>query len=98
VTPGHTRGHQCVVIESGGKTAIFLGDLASWPIHIERLSWIPAYDVEPLVSLETKRSLARWAVEKRVLLIFEHHPEIQAGYLHPTDRSDRFRLEPIDLT
>lgn len=97
VTPGHTRAHQCVVIVSGGQTAIFLGDVASWPIHMERLSWVPAYDVEPLVSIETKRRLARWAVENRVLLIFEHHPEIVAGYLHSTERPDRFRLEPVQM-
>jgi glyoxylase-like metal-dependent hydrolase (beta-lactamase superfamily II) len=97
VTPGHTRAHQCVIIESGGQTAAFLGDVASWPIHIERLAWVPAYDVEPLASIETKRSLALWAIEKQVLLIFEHHPDIIAGYLHPTERSDRFRLEPIQV-
>jgi glyoxylase-like metal-dependent hydrolase (beta-lactamase superfamily II) len=97
VTPGHTRAHQCVVIESEGKTALFLGDVASWPIHMERLSWVPAYDVEPLVSIETKRNLARWAIEHHVLLIFEHHPEVCAGYLHPTERPDRFRLEPVEI-
>lgn len=97
VTPGHTRAHQCVVIESAGQTAIFLGDLASWPIHMERLAWVPAYDVEPLVSIETKRNLARWAIEKHALLIFEHHPDIRAGYLHTTERPDRFRLEPVDI-
>jgi glyoxylase-like metal-dependent hydrolase (beta-lactamase superfamily II) len=97
VTPGHTRAHQCVVVESGGQTALFLGDVASWPIHMERLSWIPAYDVEPLVSIETKRSLAHYAIENHVLLVFEHHPEIKAGYLHPTERPDRFRLEPVEM-
>jgi len=97
VTPGHTRAHQCVVIESGGQVALFLGDAASWPIHIERPAWVPAYDVEPLVSIETKRNLARWAVADHVLLIFEHHPKIIAGYLHPTERPDRFRLEPAEL-
>ncbi len=97
VTPGHTRGHQCVVVESLGQYAVFLGDLASWPIHMERLSWVPAYDVEPLISIETKRNMARWAVENRALLIFEHHPSIEAGYLHPTERPDRFRLEKVDM-
>jgi glyoxylase-like metal-dependent hydrolase (beta-lactamase superfamily II) len=97
VTPGHTRAHQCVVIESEGQTAVFLGDLASWPIHMERLSWVPAYDVEPLVSIETKRNLARWSIEKHALLIFEHHTKIKSGYLHETERPDRFRLEPIDI-
>jgi glyoxylase-like metal-dependent hydrolase (beta-lactamase superfamily II) len=98
VTPGHTRAHQSVVIESGGRMALFLGAAAPWPIHIERLSWVPAYDVEPLVSLETKRKLARWALDNHALLIFEHHPEIKAGYLHATKRPDRFRLEPVAIS
>jgi glyoxylase-like metal-dependent hydrolase (beta-lactamase superfamily II) len=98
VAPGHTRAHQCVVIESGERRALFLGDVAYWPIHIERLSWVPAYDTEPLSSIETKRNLARWAVENRALLIFEHHPEVEAGYLQVTERSDRFRLEPVSLS
>ena len=85
------------VIESGGQTAMFLGDAASWPIHVERLSWVPAYDVEPLISIETKRNLARWAVESKALLIFNHHPGGMAGTLHPTDRTDRFRLEPVAI-
>jgi glyoxylase-like metal-dependent hydrolase (beta-lactamase superfamily II) len=97
VTPGHTRAHQCVVVESEGHTAMFMGDLASWPIHMERLAWVPAYDVEPLVSIETKRRLAQWAVESHALLIFEHHPDIAAGYLHRTERPDRFRLEPVPI-
>lgn len=97
ITPGHTRAHQCVVVESQGRTAVFLGDLASWPIHMERLAWVPAYDLEPMVSIETKRSLAHWAIEKEALLIFEHHPEVMAGYLHPTERPDRFQLEPVEV-
>lgn len=97
ITPGHTRAHQSVVIESGEQTAMFMGDVASWPIHMERLAWVPAYDVEPLVSIETKRNLAHWAIENHILLIFGHHPKILAGYLHPTERPDRFRLEPMEV-
>jgi glyoxylase-like metal-dependent hydrolase (beta-lactamase superfamily II) len=97
VTPGHTRAHQSVIVESEGQTAITLGDVAPWPIHIERLAWVPAYDVEPLVTIETKRRLALWAIENHALLVFDHHPEIQAGYLHRTDRPDRFRLEPVEI-
>ncbi len=97
VTPGHTRSHQCVAVESEGQTALFMGDTASWPLHLERLAWVPAYDVEPMVSIETKRKLARWASEQGVLLIFEHHPEIIAGYLYATERPDRFRFEPVEV-
>ncbi len=95
LTPGHTPGHQCVVVESRGQTAIFLGDVATWPIHIEWLACVAAYDVQPLVSIETKRRLARWAVENQVLLVFEHHPEIAAGYLHSTTQPECFQLEMV---
>jgi len=97
VTPGHTPAHQSVVIESEGKTAIFMGDVALWPLHMECLECVPAYDVQPLVTIETKRRLARWAVENQALLMFDHHPEILAGYLHPTERPDRFRVEPVPM-
>ena len=95
VTPGHTPAHQSVIVESGGETAVFLADTAHWPLHMEKLEVLTAYDVQPLVTLETKRRLARWAIEHRALLIFNHHPDGVAGYLHPTDRPDRFRLEPV---
>jgi glyoxylase-like metal-dependent hydrolase (beta-lactamase superfamily II) len=97
VMPGHTRAHQCVIIESESRTAIFLGDVASWPVHMERLAWVPAYDVEPLESIETKRNLARWAIETQALLIFDHHPTVAAGTLHETERPDRFRIEPVEM-
>ncbi len=97
LAPGHTPAHQNVVIESGGETALFLADTAAWPLHMERLEVLTAYDVQPLVNLETKRRLARWAVEHHVLLIFDHYPDIPAGYLHPTERPDRFRVEPAHL-
>ena len=97
VTPGHTPAHQSVVVESEGETALFLADTAQWPLHMEKIEVLAAYDVQPLVNLETKRRLARWAVENRVLLIFDHHPDGIAGYLHPTNRPDRFRLEPAAL-
>jgi hypothetical protein len=58
---------------------------------------VPAYDVEPLVSIETKRNLARWAVETEALLIFDHHPTVAAGILRETERPDRFRIEPVEM-
>jgi len=81
VTRGHTRAHQSVVIESNGQTAAFLGDLASRPVYMERLGWISAFDTEPLETLETKRALREWAVERHALLFFEHDLGTPLGYL-----------------
>ena len=94
VTRGHTRAHQSVIIESGGKTAIYLSDLAPLTINLERLAWIPASDVEPLETIETKRSIVHWALEKGVLLIFEHDTRIPMGYLR--EREGEYKVEPLE--
>jgi len=90
VTRGHSRGHQSVVIESGGETAVLLGDLAVLTPHLERLAWISAYDSEPLESLESKRAMRDWVLERHALLLFEHDPRTPMGYL--INEGDRFRV------
>lgn len=96
VTPGHTPGHQCVLFESGGQHALFVADLASYAVHFERLGWMTAYDVEPLVTLETKRRWQEWALETDALLIFQHDTRVPAGRL-VRDGKIR-RIEPIPVT
>ncbi len=95
VSRGHTRAHQSVIIESQGQKAIYLGDLAPWKENIERLSWTPAGDVEPLETMETKRAFQQWALEEEVLLVFEHDPRITAGYLR--QHGDKFEVEPVTV-
>jgi glyoxylase-like metal-dependent hydrolase (beta-lactamase superfamily II) len=70
-TPGHTPHHQSVVLCSAGETACFLGDVVPTAHHLP-LPWIMGYDVEPLVTLESKRALLAEALAAEWLLIFEH--------------------------
>ena len=49
------------------------------------LPWIMGYDVEPLVTLESKRLLLRRAREEGWLLVFEHDPVVPWGRLDPAD-------------
>lgn len=81
VTPGHTRAHQSVVFEQGGQAALYVVDMASFSVHFAHLSWMTAYDVEPLVTLETKRVWQQWALKHDALLIFTHDPAISVGRL-----------------
>ncbi len=93
LTPGHTPGHQSVLFESGGQAALFVADMASYAIQFEKLAWMTAYDVEPLVTLETKRCWQQWALQTGGLLIFQHDTQVAAahfvaqegggGVLHP---------------
>jgi len=92
ISRGHTRAHQSVIIESGGKVAIYLGDLSPLTVMMERLAWVPAYDVEPLETIETKRRIRQWALENKALLIFAHESQVPMGYLR--EEEGKYKVEP----
>jgi len=96
VTPGHTPGHMSVRIESRGQQAAFLCDLASLAVHFERLAWMTAFDVQPLVTLETKRHWQQWALETKALLFFPHDASRPAGRLRRDERG-RPTVQPVSV-
>ncbi|HTK47573.1 MAG TPA: MBL fold metallo-hydrolase [Gemmatimonadaceae bacterium] len=77
-TPGHTPHHQGILVESGGERLFFLADLAPTAAHVP-LPWIMAYDVEPLVTLETKRRVWAEAASERWTVMFEHDAQHAFG-------------------
>jgi glyoxylase-like metal-dependent hydrolase (beta-lactamase superfamily II) len=92
LTPGHVPYHQSVLVDGGdGEIACFLGDVCPTSAHLP-LPWIMGYDVEPLVTLETKRRLLARAAEERWLLVFEHDWEVPWG--HVTHDGKRYIVEP----
>ena len=97
VTPGHTPAHMSIRIESNGEHAAFLCDLASMAVHFQRLAWMSAFDVEPLVTLETKRRWQQWALETNALLFFPHDAYTPAGRL-TQDESGRLQIKPLPFT
>jgi len=90
-TAGHTRFHQIIYIESGGKTAVFTADLIPTTAHID-VPWIMAYDLYPMETLDFKRAFIKEAVENEYLIFFEHDPQVAAGYIRAKDR--RLSVEP----
>jgi glyoxylase-like metal-dependent hydrolase (beta-lactamase superfamily II) len=93
VTAGHTRCHQGVKIESGGRVAFFLGDLIPTVSHLP-LPYIMGYDLFPIQTLETKRWVLDRAFEEKWLLFFEHDPLIQAGHVH-RDQKGKYYLREV---
>ncbi|HEU4760611.1 MAG TPA: MBL fold metallo-hydrolase [Dehalococcoidia bacterium] len=92
--PGHTQDHCIVELESGDRLAIYVGELAQQPVMLERPAWISAFDVLPLVSLETKKRLIERAVEKRALLVSVHAPYPGVGRLRAEDSKRKW--EAVD--
>jgi glyoxylase-like metal-dependent hydrolase (beta-lactamase superfamily II) len=91
-SPGHTPFHQSVLIESDGAVACYLADVCPTSAHLP-LPWIMGYDLEPLVTLESKRSLWERARAEDWLLIFEHDPRIPWGRLDPDQEHPRLAEE-----
>ena len=93
-TGGHTKYHQCVKIVSGGRTALYLGDLIPTVSHLNP-AWIMGYDLYPLDTLSMKEKLLNQAYEENWLLIFEHDPEVAMGYLRKN--SEGWEIECVEI-
>jgi glyoxylase-like metal-dependent hydrolase (beta-lactamase superfamily II) len=92
-TPGHTPFHQSILIESASERAFYLGDLIPTNAHLP-LPWIMGYDVEPLVTLETKRTILKQALEEKWLLIFEHDATVPWGRVEHDGKTYRLAGAP----
>jgi glyoxylase-like metal-dependent hydrolase (beta-lactamase superfamily II) len=83
--PGHTEQHASILLASGGETGLYTGDMVHHGVQAERLTWIAAFDVLPLVTLETKRRLMERAIRENMLLIVVHAAFPGAGRLVERD-------------
>lgn len=85
VFPGHTRGMQAVIIQSGGKTACYISDLIPTSAHVD-LNWVMAFDLYPLETIESRKRYYSRAIPEKWLTMFTHDPEVPWGYLVQDDR------------
>lgn len=92
-TPGHTPHHQSILLTSAGETACYLGDVVPTAAHLP-LPWIMGYDVEPLVTLESKRWLLDRARREEWLVVFEHDATHAWGRV--VHEGKQYGLAPVD--
>ncbi|HOY39017.1 MAG: MBL fold metallo-hydrolase [Bacteroidales bacterium] len=85
---GHTRGLTAVMITKNSKTLVFTGDMLPAAAFVP-LSWISAYDIEPLKTLEEKQQFFKEAIEKDYTLFFQHDALHECGSLIATERGVR---------
>lgn len=82
--PGHTAHHQCVWIESGGRRAVFAGDLIPTAAHVPE-AWIMGYDLHPLDTLASKKRLLSAVEASDALMFLEHDPSIAVARVRTID-------------
>jgi glyoxylase-like metal-dependent hydrolase (beta-lactamase superfamily II) len=93
VFPGHTASMQAVIIASGGwgnekKKACYISDLIPTSAHLD-ISWVMAFDLFPLQTIESRKKYYAWAIPERWLTVFTHDDATPWGYV---ERGERGRL------
>jgi methylmalonyl-CoA epimerase len=92
-TGGHTMHHQIVLIESQGRTAAFVADLLPTTAHLPA-AWMMGYDLYPMDTLASKKAFVREAIDRDMLVFFEHDPVISAARI--SERDGKPVVEPVN--
>jgi len=93
VFPGHTANMQTVIIESGGKKACYISDLIPTSNHLD-LTWVMAFDVFPLDTIESRKKYYASAISQRWLTVFTHDDRTPWGYVEHDDRG-KLAVKPL---
>jgi len=84
-TPGHTIGHQAVVIRSNDRLAAFVGDLAVFAANFVHPNWGPDWAWSRTEAARTRSRIADWAIEHDAVLIVPHDPDRPCIRIENTD-------------
>jgi len=73
-TPGHTPGHQSLVITSEGERAFVLGDVAHLRVQLEIPDWVAHADVQPELGKKTRVETLAWLEKEGIPVAAGHFP------------------------
>lgn len=93
LTGGHTRGHQLVMIESQGASAVYPCDMCPTSAHVPTF-WTMAYDQYPLDIRREKPRIMHDIASQNRLIIFAHDPHTPTGHLVMNNEGE-FIFEPL---
>lgn len=94
-TPGHTVGHTCFVVASGGKSLYVSGDLVHHVIIVEKPRMEDFFDTDRKLGIETRVKTMDMLAAQRMLAISYHLPWPGLGYF--AKRGDGFHFEPESM-
>lgn len=80
-TPGHTPGHQAIVVSSGEQRLVILGDIVHCPVQFDAADWATAFDVDPVLARKTLERMQTELENPGTIGGGGHFPEIVFGRL-----------------
>jgi glyoxylase-like metal-dependent hydrolase (beta-lactamase superfamily II) len=95
-TPGHTDGHQSILITGQQRSLLFTGDLL--PLRRHAVPYFNmAYDVTPVVKSHTKQLILERAARENWLLVLCHEPKMPIYRPVFCEHKGWYELEEPDL-
>ena len=90
-TPGHTAGHMSVMLDSGGKQLIVLGDAMSHAYtNFAHPEWFNGFDADGAQTVATRMRLLDMAATDRIAVLGYHFPFPGVGHVLREGESYRF--------
>jgi len=74
-TPGHTRGHQSVIVSTSAAMLVYLGDLCPTRSHL-RPPYNMAYDLDPYGNMLQKEAMLARVEREGGWVVFDHDPAV----------------------
>jgi glyoxylase-like metal-dependent hydrolase (beta-lactamase superfamily II) len=97
-TPGHTWGHQSILIDTADGVLAYVGDLMPTACHVG-LAYNIAFDAVPYTNSESKRRVLKQAVREAWKIVPPHEPGDAVLEVEPNaDRPREFSVRPVDTS
>lgn len=91
---GHTPGHQCVLIESGGESGVIVGDLFHNVAQVTETEWCPSFDWNQDMARASRRDILGRAAGGG-WTVFAGHLRIGDNIGMVTGSGDRFTWQSV---
>jgi glyoxylase-like metal-dependent hydrolase (beta-lactamase superfamily II) len=80
-TPGHTPGHQSVVVMSGDDRAFIAGDVGHHPAQVQETEWRVGFDVDAAMASQTRERVMAQLEQDGTNACFGHFPSPGFGLI-----------------
>jgi glyoxylase-like metal-dependent hydrolase (beta-lactamase superfamily II) len=94
-TPGHTPGHNSIVVSSGSERAIIMGDVIHCPVQLDEEEWGCVFDVDPALARATRDKLLAELEGSDTLMAAGHFSDFSFGRVM---RGEGRRLFTVEKT
>jgi glyoxylase-like metal-dependent hydrolase (beta-lactamase superfamily II) len=73
--PGHTPGHTCWLLQSGGERLLIWGDIVHLPsVQVPRPDTALVFDVDPALARQSRAKVFDWVARERIRVAGAHLP------------------------